>query len=930
VPKPLVVVESPAKARTIAGFLGADYEVMASIGHIRDLPKSGLAIDVENGFRPDYEVPAGKKDVVRKLKAALKNADELILATDEDREGEAISWHIVEVLQPKVPIKRMVFHEITPSAIREALANPRQLDLKLVEAQEGRRILDRLVGYEVSPVLWRKIGSQARSAGRVQSVAVRMVVERERARMAFRKGGWFDLEGAFVAAGTGFGANLVELDGVRLATGNDFDANTGAVAEGRDVVLLDERRASALAAALHRQPFAVRSVESQQFAERPKPPFTTSTLQQEAARKLQFPASKTMAVAQRLYERGYITYMRTDSTNLSGQAVTAARSTIREMYGVEYLPDEPRAYRGKVKNAQEAHEAIRPAGERIRTPDAVSSELDADERRLYELVWIRTVACQMVDARARRVTVRLGATATSGEAAIFRASGKTYEFLGFRRAYVEDTDEDDEEREARLPVVNEGDPVECEVLAPAGHETKPPARYTEASLVKELEERGIGRPSTNAAVLGTIQQREYVWKKGTALVPAWSAFAVIRLLEQHFGHLVDYGFTATMEEALDAIAAGEGEAEKWLHSFYFGNGTDGLAELVGDKNLEGIDPRAISTIPIGVDADGEPVVVRVGRYGPYVQRGESDERGSIPADVAPDEVTVSLALELIERQAQGPQALGDDPATGLPVYVLNGRYGPYVQLGNQEQGSKQKPARASLFASMQPDTVTLDDALRLLSLPRTVGQDTEGREIIASPGRFGPYLKRSDGETRSLGAEGELFSITVAEAEFAFSQPKRGRGRGAAKPPIAEFGESPDTGKPMRVLEGRFGPYVTDGITNATVPRGTDPTTLSADEALALLRARADMAPRKRPTKAQKATAKKTTQKAAKATAKKATQKAAKATAKKAAAKKVASKSAAQETKSPATQVPDTKPAADGSEPASNPALPAGQGAATE
>ena len=874
-PKPLVVVESPAKARTIAGFLGSDYEVMASIGHIRDLPRSGLAIDIENGFRPDYEVPAGKKDVVRKLKAALKNADELILATDEDREGEAISWHIVEVLQPKVPIKRMVFHEITPQAIQEALANPRALDTKLVEAQEGRRVLDRLVGYEVSPVLWRKIGSQARSAGRVQSVAVRMVVQRERARMAFHKGGWFDLEGAFVAEGQGFGANLVELDGVRLATGNDFDPATGRVADGKDVVLLDESRASALADALHRQPFSVRSVESQQFAERPKPPFTTSTLQQESARKLRFAAAKTMAVAQRLYERGYITYMRTDSTNLSEQAITAARTAVRELYGNEYLPEAPRVYRGKVKNAQEAHEAIRPAGERIRTPDEVRAELDADERQLYELVWIRTVACQMADARARRVTVRLGATATSGELAIFRASGKTYEFLGFRRAYVEDTDDDaSDEREARLPNVTEGQSVECELLAPAGHETKPPARYTEASLVKELEERGIGRPSTYAAVLGTIQARDYVWKKGTALVPAWSAFAVIRLLEQHFSHLVDYGFTATMEEALDAIAAGQGEAEKWLHTFYFGGvrsdadsiaaGPAGLAELVGDQNLALIDPRAVSTIPIGHDDDGTEVVVRVGRYGPYVQRGDGDDRGSIPPDVAPDEVTVGLALELIERQKQGPVPLGDDPASGLPVFVRTGRYGPYVQLGEVEQGSKKKPKMVSLFASMSPDTVTLDDALRLLTLPRTVGDDSEGREIVASPGKFGPYLKRADGETRSLASEDDLFSTSIADAEFLFSQPKRGRGRGVAKPPLAEFGESPDTGKLMRVLEGRFGPYVTDGITNATVPRGTDPTALTADEALALLRARADMAPVKKTAKKTAKTSKKPAKKAAK------------------------------------------------------------------
>ncbi len=441
-PKPLVIVESPAKARTIAGFLGSDYEVMASIGHIRDLPKSGLAIDVDNGFRPEYEVPAGKKDVVRKLKAALKNADELILATDEDREGEAISWHIVEVLQPKVPTKRMVFHEITPSAIQEAIDNPRTLDLKLVEAQEGRRVLDRLVGYEVSPVLWRKIGSQARSAGRVQSVAVRMVVERERARMAFRRGGWFDLEATFEALDVAFGASLTELNGVRVASGNDFDPSTGQVAAGREVVLLDEGQAAALVAALRERPFRVRSVESQQFVERPKPPFTTSTLQQEASRKLRFPAAKTMAVAQRLYERGFITYMRTDSTNLSEQAITAARTAIRERFGAEFLPDSPRLYRGKVKNAQEAHEAIRPAGERIRPPEAVAAELDADERRLYELVWNRTVACQMVDARARRVTVRIGAETDAGDNAVFRASGKSYEFLGFRRVYVEDTDDD--------------------------------------------------------------------------------------------------------------------------------------------------------------------------------------------------------------------------------------------------------------------------------------------------------------------------------------------------------------------------------------------------------------------------------------------------------------------------------------------------------
>ncbi len=870
-PKPLVVVESPAKARTIAGFLGDGYQVMASIGHIRDLPKSGLAIDVDNGFKAAYEVPAGKKAIVRDLKAALKNADELILATDEDREGEAISWHIVEVLQPKVPVKRMVFHEITRQAIQEALENPRALDLKLVEAQEGRRILDRLVGYEVSPVLWRKIGSQARSAGRVQSVAVRMVVQRERARMAFRRGGWFDIEGAFHAKGEPFNAKLIELDGVRIATGKDFDPATGVVADGKEVVQLSEQQATALAGALTSQPFVVRSVESQKFSEKPKAPFTTSTLQQESSRKLRFGAAKTMAVAQRLYERGYITYMRTDSINLSSQAIAAARSTIAKLYGNQFMPDSPRTYRGKVKNAQEAHEAIRPAGESIRTPQEVTAELDADEKRLYELVWARTIASQMVDARARRVTLKLAATTANGESATFRASGKTYEFLGFRSVYVEDTDDtDDGENEAVLPVVAEGDPITCELLAPAGHETKPPARYTEASLVKELEERGIGRPSTYAAVLGTIQARGYAWKKGTALVPSWSAFAVTRLLEDHFGHLVDFGFTATMEEALDTIAAGQGEAEKWLHSFYFGNGVAGLSELVGDTNLAAIDPRAISTIPIGVDDNGIEIVVRVGRYGPYVQRGETEERGSIPDGIAPDEVTVALAQELIEIQSRGPVSLGDDPETGLPVYVLSGRYGAYVQLGDQEEGSKKKPQRASLFAYMTTDNVTFDEALKLLSLPRLVGSDSEEREVHAHPGRYGPYLMRSDGETRSLTEEDQLFTVTIADAESLYSQPKRGRGRGTPKPPLAEFGESPDTAKPMRILDGRFGPYVTDGITNATVPRGTDPTSLTADEALALLRARADAGPVKKPAKkVAKKTAKKTVKKAAKKATKK-------------------------------------------------------------
>jgi len=893
VAKPLVIVESPAKARTIAGYLGKDFTVKASVGHIRDLPGSKdevpddkkeshgrlAGIDADDHFDTVYVVHASKKKVVTELKQALKGADELIVATDEDREGEAIGWHVLEVLQPKVPVRRMVFHEITPHAIREALENPRELDMKLVEAQEGRRILDRLVGWETSPVLWRVFGrGQAASAGRVQSVAVRLIVQRERARMAFRAGQWNDLEADLLAHDQAFRASLVEVDGRRVAEGRDFDPATGKIRvdEGtgaRDVVLLDAPGAAALADRLRDAPFQVASVEAEPFTERPRAPFTTSTLQQESSRKLRYGAARTMAIAQRLYERGYITYMRTDSTNLSEQAITAARAAITREYGDAYLPAEPRVYRSRVKNAQEAHEAIRPAGDNIRSPEELRAELDADEQRLYELVWIRTVACQMSDARGSKTTLRIAATSSAGELATFRAAGKTYDFLGWRRVYVEDVDEGDVvEDEARLPSVVEGESVECTDLEAVGHETKPPARYTEASLVKDLEERGIGRPSTYAAVIETIQARNYAWKKGTALVPSWTAFAVTNLLEQHFGHLVDYGFTASMEEALDVIARGEGEAEKWLHSFYFGNGTPGLRQLVSDDQLARVDPRGVSTIPIGTDDTGHEIVVRVGRYGPYVQR-EDSETASLPPDIAPDELTVDLALDMIAKQAAGPTALGTDPETELPVYVLTGRFGPYVQLGEQENGTKRKPKRASLLASQTPETVTLDDALKLLSLPRSLGDDSEGREIVASPGRYGPYLKRADGDTRSLTSEDQLFTVTMPEAEALFAQPKQRRGR-QQKPPLAELGEHPDTNAPVRVLDGRYGPYVTDGTTNATVPRGTDPTELTLAEAVALLRARAEMGPRK---------ARKATKKTAKQPAKKTTKKAAKKTTKKAA-----------------------------------------------
>ncbi|MCL6641464.1 MAG: type I DNA topoisomerase, partial [Candidatus Rokubacteria bacterium] len=697
--------------------------------------------------------------------------------------------------------------------------------------------------------------------------------------MRFRAGRWHDLEGTFVASAQPFRAALVELGGRRLAQGRDFDPATGQLAPADPPPrLLAPDEAERLAGELRPAAFTVRGVESEPFTERPRAPFTTSTLQQEAARKLRFAASRTMAVAQRLYERGYITYMRTDATFLSEQAVAAARAAIREQYGDEYLPAQPRTYRGRVKNAQEAHEAIRPAGDRIRTPDEVRAELDADEQRLYELIWIRTVACQMVDARGRRMTIRLSAPSSEGEA-VFRASGKAYDFLGFRRAYVEDVDDDSEtEGEARLPAVAEGETVECTELAAVGHETKPPARYTDASLVKELEERGIGRPSTYAAVIETIQARGYVWRKGNALVPAWTAFAVTNLLEHHFEHLVDYNFTATMEEALDVIARGEGEREKWLDTFYNGNGQPGLRELVSEEHLARIDPRAVSTIPLGTDDTGHDVVVRVGRYGPYVQRGE-DETASLPPDIAPDELTVQRALELIAQQAEGPRSLGTDPATGLPVYVMTGRFGPYVQLGEQEDGSKRKPKRASLFASMTPETVTLEQALELLSLPRTVGVDAEGREIVAAPGRFGPYLKRSDGETRSLADEAQLLTVTLAEAEALFAQPKTRRGR-QQKPPIAELGPHPESGAAVRVLDGRYGPYVTDGTVNATVPRGVDPAALTLDEAVALLAARAAQAPGRARRTVKKATKKATKQPAKSAkkqratTAEKATEKA--------------------------------------------------------
>ncbi len=906
--KPLVIVESPAKARTIAGLLGPGFVVESSVGHIRDLPRRAdevpaafkgegwarLGVDVDNGFKPLYVVAAEKKSVVSKLKALLKDASELYLATDEDREGESIAWHLSEVLNPQVPVKRMVFHEITPAAIARAVDEWRDLDRRMVDAQEARRILDRLYGYEVSPVLWKKIMPKL-SAGRVQSVATRMVVERERARMRFRGADWWDIEGTFEGAGQVFTAELVAVGGTGVATGRDFNEGGELAAKG-PVRVLGRAEATALAEGLTGRPFEVKAVTEKPYRRSPAAPFMTSTLQQEAGRKLRFGSKRAMQVAQRLYEDGWITYMRTDSTTLSDQALTAARAQAAELYGPEYVPAQPRRYERKVKNAQEAHEAIRPAGEVFRTPDqARSAGLSGDELRLYELVWKRTVASQMGDATGTSAQIRLVGTpagGTAAEEAEFSASGTVIAFPGFLRAYVEGSDDPEAEladREVQLPALAPGDAVSAVGLEPRDHTTQPPARYTEASLVKALEEMGVGRPSTYASIIGTIQDRGYVWKKGTALVPSFTAFAVVGLLERYFGDLVDYGFTASMEDDLDEIAGGRQEALPWLTRFYFGdagaaedatNGTEpapgarrGLkAEVSG--HLGEIDAREINSIPIGSDAEGRDIVVRVGRYGPYVQRGE--ERASIPEDLPPDDLTVERAGELLAAPA-GDRTLGLDPVTGEPVLVKAGRFGPYVQLGELVDGAG-KPPTASLFKTMSVDTVTLEEALRLLQLPRTVGPDPEsGVEIKALNGRYGPYLQRGK-DTRSLVGEEQLFTVTVDEALALFAQPKQ-RGRGAAAPPLKELGDDPVTGGPIVLRDGRFGPYVTDGTTNASLRRGDDPESITPERAAELLAdRRAAGPPAKRAKKAAKTTKKaaKTTKKVSKA--KKAVKKATRAT----------------------------------------------------
>lgn len=909
----LVIVESPAKARTIAAYLGEGFTVEASVGHIRDLPqpselpaemKKGpfgkFAVDVDNGFQPYYVVDPDKRRKVADLKKALKDADELYLATDEDREGEAIAWHLLEELKPKVPVKRMVFHEITREAIQRALASPRDLDDRLVDAQETRRILDRLYGYEVSPVLWRKV-RQGLSAGRVQSVATRMVVERERERMAFREAEYWDVKGTFrlaegatAADDTAFDARLLSLGGARVATGRDFD-DRGVLRARGEVVQLGEEQARACAAALEPAAFSVLDVETKPYTRKPAAPFTTSTLQQEAARKLRMGSRQTMRVAQALYENGYITYMRTDSPALSREATDAARRQAADLYGPEFVPESPRVYSAKNKGAQEAHEAIRPAGDHFRTPGQVARELSGDQFRLYELIWKRTIASQMADARGSTASVRLGADVDrvpglpGGDGptrAVFAASGTVITFRGFLAAYEESRDAEryaDEagdgagagggergERESRLPQMTVGDPLTALALTPDGHRTSPPPRYTEASLVKALEERGIGRPSTYASIIGVIQDRGYVSNRGQALVPSWLAFAVTRLLEENFDRLVDYDFTAGMEEDLDAIAAGQKDRVAWLSRFYFGAGegattTDalGLRDLV--ENHPEIDAREVNSIEIG---DG--IVLRVGRYGPYLEDAAAPaaedgtpRRASVPEDLAPDELTVAKARELLETQPNGDRVLGEDPASGTTIVARNGRYGPYVTevlpepelpegLSAAEKkrrlAAAPKPRTGSLFRSMQLQTVTLEDALRLLSLPRVVGVDpATGEEITAQNGRYGPYLKKGT-DSRTLPSEDAIFDTTLEEALAIYAQPKRGRGQSASTAALRELGPDPVSTKPIVVKDGRFGPYVTDGETNATLRKGDEVESVTLERAAELLAEKRARGPVKRST----------------------------------------------------------------------------------
>ena len=875
--KRLVIVESPTKANKIASFLGDGYIVQSSRGHIRDLPTGAAevpakykgekwartGVNVDNGFEAIYVVSPEKRATLRTLKQALVGADELLLATDGDREGEAIAWHLLQELKPKVPAKRMVFHEITPTAIAEAVANPRDLDEDLVDAQETRRILDRLYGYEVSPVLWKKVMPRL-SAGRVQSVATRLIVDRERERIVFRSASYWDLD-AILDAGSDaqpplFPARLTRVGERRVAQGRDFDSRGSLIIKDRDqLIRLDEAQALALADSLRSAAFAVDSVESKPYTRRPYAPFRTTTLQQEAGRKLGYTAQRTMSIAQDLYEAGFITYMRTDSITLSSTAIAAARQQVQQLYGADYLPDQPRVYTSRVKNAQEAHEAIRPAGETFLTP--AQTRLSGDQFRLYELIWMRTIASQMKDAEGLSITVKINAQPSDGEQCVFVASGRTITFYGFLKAYVESVEETDghtDDEQTRLPRLTAGQQLRPESVTASGHETRPPSRYTEPSLVAKLEELEIGRPSTYATIIRTITARDYVFKKGTALVPTWLAFAVTRLLEEHFPRLVDYAFTAEMEDVLDEIADGQAERLRVLTDFYFGDDNrEGLHRLVTE--LGEIDARKLSTFEIADPdalATGAPkVVVRVGRYGTYVE-DEEGRRANVADDLPPDELTIDLARELLAKPVGEERELGLDPETSRMIVAKNGRFGPYVtEILPEDSPKSVKPRTASLLSSMSLDSVGLDQALELMSLPRIVGKDEDGVEITAQNGRYGPYLKKGS-DSRSLESEDQIFSITLPEAEAIYAQPKQ-RGRAAAKPPLKELGADPASDRPMIIKEGRFGAYVTDGEVNATLRRGDDVETITAERAAELLaekRAKGPT-PKKRPAKRTQAAA---------------------------------------------------------------------------
>ncbi len=892
----LVIVESPAKARTISKFLGSNYAIEASIGHIRDLPQGAkeipeeykkeewayLGVNVDKEFEPVYIVPRDKSAQVKKLKSLLKDADQLYLATDEDREGEAISWHLLEVLKPKVPVRRLVFHEITKTAILEALENPRDIDENLVRAQETRRIIDRLYGYDVSPLLWRKVRPRL-SAGRVQSVAVRLIVERERLRMAFRSASYWDLLATFsTAKNESFQAELISVDGRKIPDSRDFDSSTGKIKDPA-LLLLDETEVNALMQKLAQGKATVAQVDDKPYSSRPYPPFTTSTLQQEGNRKYRLTARHTMQIAQSLYENGYITYMRTDSTNLSTQAIDAARSIISSQYGAEYLPSSPRTYQTKVKNAQEAHEAIRPAGASFELPEALRDKLSPDQFKLYDMIWKRTVASQMSDSTGHRTVIT-----TDLDGAAFQVSGKTIDFPGYLRAYVEGSDDpeaDLAERETTLPRVAVGEALDCRELLPKIHVTQPPNRFSEASLTRALEEMGIGRPSTYASIIDTILEREYVFKlQSNVLAPTWTAFAVSQLLESHLPDLVDYKFTAELEDELDAISRGEMKPADYLREFYFGDGHPGLKLQLKNK-IDEIDARNVCRISIGAPEDGEEIFVRVGRFGPFLEQGE--RRASLPDKLPPDELSIEKAVELLNTAAQGEEPLGFCPDTGKPVFLKSGRFGPYVQRGGAE-GDEDKPQNASLLKGMGPESVDLETALKLLTLPRTLGVNpTSGDKVEAFNGRFGPYVKCGE-ETRSLSGLSPL-DVTLEQALELLAQPKQNRRGGTTvkREPLKTFENSPVTSEPVRLLDGRYGPYVTDGTTNASLPRNFNVEELTFAYALELLQARADAGPSK---KGRRKASTKTAKTAKTATAEKKTVK--KTAKKKAPAKKAAKKKA--------------------------------------